>query len=192
MTEQRRRDSAATKEALLDAAIELFAERGYDRTTVRDIAGRAGVNQALLFRYFGSKEALFAAVIARSSRDQLAGSPPEAVFARVLRAMLDKDHQAEPAIQIMLRSASEDVAAKQIRQELGQDYVNALSRLTDSPDAELRSQLALAWLLGIDLIRSVSGMEPLASAEPDHVVGYVLPAVRTLLEHARDVPGETV
>ena len=70
MTEaqSRKRDSTATKAALLDAAASLFAERGFDRTTVRDIAKQAGVNQALLFRYFGTKEALFEEVIARTGR----------------------------------------------------------------------------------------------------------------------------
>ena len=93
MTEQagRRRDAAATQQALLDAAAKLFAERGFDRTTVRDIAGEAGVNQALLFRYFGSKEALFEAVIARNGREQLAVTPPERLFSASLRSMLAPD-----------------------------------------------------------------------------------------------------
>src|SRR5436190_21230125 len=90
MTEQaaRKRDAAATQQALLDAAAKLFAERGFDRTTVRDIAGQAGVNQALLFRYFGSKEALFEAVIARNGREHLEANPPERLLSASLRSML--------------------------------------------------------------------------------------------------------
>nr|WP_042194337.1 TetR/AcrR family transcriptional regulator [Kibdelosporangium sp. MJ126-NF4]CEL21255.1 Transcriptional regulator, TetR family [Kibdelosporangium sp. MJ126-NF4]CTQ96177.1 Transcriptional regulator, TetR family [Kibdelosporangium sp. MJ126-NF4] len=191
MPEQRKRDSAASKEALLDAARDLFADRGYDRTTVRDIAGRAGVNQALLFRYFGSKEALFAAVVARSGRDQLAQAPPELLVARVLRGLLDKEQQGDHAMQIMLRSTSEDAAAREISGQLGQDYIRVLSGLTAQPDSALRAHLVLAWIVGIDLVRSVAASEPLASADSDDVMARVLPAVRTLLELARDIPAET-
>jgi AcrR family transcriptional regulator len=186
----RKRDSAATREALLDAAEELFAGRGYDRTTVRDIAGQAGVNQALLFRYFGSKEALFAAVIARSSRDKLAESPPDQVFAKVLRSLLDKTQTTEPAVQIMLRSAGEDVAANTIRQELSEDYVRVLADLTDGPNSALRAHLVLAWIVGIDLMRSGVGTQPIAGADTNDIVECVLPAVRTLLERVRDVSSE--
>ncbi|ONI76994.1 TetR family transcriptional regulator [Actinosynnema sp. ALI-1.44] len=191
MTEPRKRDSAASKEALLDAARDLFAERGYDRTTVRDIARRAGVNQALLFRYFGSKEALFAAVVARSGRDQLARAPRELLVARMLRGLLDKDSHGDRAVQIMLRSSGEDSVAKEIHGQLGQDYIRALSALTGEPNAELRAHLVLAWIVGIDIVRSVAGSDPLAGADSDDVIACVLPAVRTLLEQVRDIPSET-
>nr|WP_225955472.1 TetR/AcrR family transcriptional regulator [Kibdelosporangium phytohabitans] len=176
---------------MLDAARDLFAERGYDRTTVRDIARQAGVNQALLFRYFGSKEALFAAVVARSGRDQLAQDPPDLLVARILRGMLDKEHQGDHAVQIMLRSSGEDAVAKEIHEQLGQDYIRALSALTGQPDADLRAHLVLAWIVGIDVVRSVAGSEPLAGADSDDVMACVLPAVRMLLEQVRDVPSET-
>ncbi|KOG91018.1 TetR family transcriptional regulator, partial [Streptomyces varsoviensis] len=74
---ERRRDAEATRRALIDAATALFTERGYERTTVRDIAARAGFNQALLFRYFGSKKALFSEVVARQGWQQVRDTPPE-------------------------------------------------------------------------------------------------------------------
>ncbi|MFC0113320.1 TetR/AcrR family transcriptional regulator [Kibdelosporangium aridum] len=189
VTEQRRRDSAASKVALLDAARDLFAERGYDRTTVRDIAGRAGVNQALLFRYFGSKEALFAAVIARSGREHLAEIPSDQVFARILRGILGKEQQGDHTVQIMLRSTGEDTVAKEINEQLGQDYIRTLAGLTSQPDRDLRAHLVLAWIIGIDIVRSVARTDPLASADSDDVMACVLPAVRALLEDVRDIPG---
>ncbi len=186
MTEQagRRRDAAATQRALLDAAAKLFAERGFDRTTVRDIAGEAGVNQALLFRYFGSKDALFEAVMARGGREHLAASTPERLFGASLRSMLEPadSGRRNPALETYLRSTGSDNAAAAIRREVGEEYARALATLTDAPDAELRADLALAWLLGIGLVREITGTEPLASADPDHVSRLVLTAVRTLLE----------
>src|SRR5512143_1362524 len=63
---RRRRDAAATREAILEAATRHFAARGYDRAGVREIAADVGVNAALVNRYFGSKEGLFAEVIERA------------------------------------------------------------------------------------------------------------------------------
>lgn len=56
-----RRSSTEIRVRLLDAARELFAEKGYDATTVRDISGRSGVAQQQLFQNFGSKEGIFEA-----------------------------------------------------------------------------------------------------------------------------------
>ncbi|MEV7043045.1 TetR family transcriptional regulator [Amycolatopsis sp. NPDC051061] len=180
----RRRDSAATQRALLDAAAKLFAERGFDRTTVRDIAGQAGVNQALLFRYFGSKDALFEAVLARDGREQLATTPPERLFSASLRSMLAPEGPRNRTLEAYLRSSGSDGAAAAIRQEIGEEYARVLATLTDEPDAGLRADLALAWLMGIALVREVSGKEPLAGADPDDICRLVLTATRTLLERA--------
>jgi AcrR family transcriptional regulator len=51
-------DPAAKREAILAAALELFAERGYHGTTVPEVAEKAGVGAGTLYRYFASKEAL--------------------------------------------------------------------------------------------------------------------------------------
>ena len=59
----RRRDSAATREALLAAATELFAERGYDGVPVWAIAAKAGVNKAMISYHFGGKRNLYRAIV---------------------------------------------------------------------------------------------------------------------------------
>ena len=63
---RRRRDAAATREAILEAATRRFATEGYQRAGAREIAADAGVTAALVNRYFGSKEKLFAEVIERA------------------------------------------------------------------------------------------------------------------------------
>ncbi|MEV6899729.1 TetR family transcriptional regulator [Amycolatopsis sp. NPDC051372] len=181
----RKRDAAATKAALLDAAEQLFAERGFDRTTVRDIARRAGANQALLFRYFGSKEALFESVMTRGGFAQLEATPPEHLFAETLRSLLkDDSERRDRSLETYLRSTGTDGAGAALRDQLGEEYARALASLTDEPDAALRADLALAWLLGIGLVRAVTHKDPLASASPEDVARLTGPAVRTLLERS--------
>ncbi|WP_069166292.1 TetR/AcrR family transcriptional regulator [Nocardia altamirensis] len=182
-TGSRRRDSAGTRAALLGAAQELFAEKGFERATVREIAGRAGVNQALLFRYFGSKDELFRAAIADQGRRVLEEGPVDGLFGRLLaRALAPEGSVAQGYwLQAALRSSGHDEGASAIRRELGDEYVRALSSLTEGPDSELCADLLLAWLLGIGLMRSVHRREPLASADPAVVAGHVLRAAQVLL-----------
>ncbi len=83
----------ATKERLLDAAVELFAERGYDATSVTQVIGRAGVTKGGFYHHFVSKEALLYEVYGDLIGRQLAamdeilarGLPP----AETLRALID-------------------------------------------------------------------------------------------------------
>ena len=58
-------DAAQTKARILDAALELFGEQGFDATTTRDIAQRAGFNNALLHYHFGAKDDLLEALLER-------------------------------------------------------------------------------------------------------------------------------
>ncbi|MFR9801052.1 TetR family transcriptional regulator [Pseudonocardia sp. RS010] len=191
----RPRDSAATRRALLAAGRELFARAGYEGTTVRAVAERAGVNQALLFRHFGSKEGLFAEAVTGQALDLLHDGPPEQVLPRTLAAILAPaeaadgpggpvDDSADVALFLAtLRSAGNTDAAATVREELRVAYGGTLARLvaTDDPaDAELRAELALAWLLGIALLRKVIRSDAVAAADPDTVVGHVTRAVEAL------------
>ncbi len=69
----RKRDREATANALLDAGKQVFAERGFDAATTREIAGRAGVNEQLIQRYFNGKAGLLLAVVERYGREEAQG-----------------------------------------------------------------------------------------------------------------------
>jgi AcrR family transcriptional regulator len=177
----RARDSAATRRALLTAARELFAAEGYAGTTVRAVADRAGVNQALLFRYFGNKEALFAEAATELALAPLSG-PPETLLERILAALLD-DAPGAAMFFAVLRSGG--TAAEAVRDRLGAAYSEAFTALTttdDPADAALRADLLLAWLLGIAQARTVLRTGPLLHADHATVAAHVLRAGRSLLE----------
>lgn len=183
--ETHRRDARGTRRMLLEAASALFAERGYERATVRDIAERAGVNQALLFRYFGSKKALFGEVVAHDGQEQLHTTPPRELFEAALRGMLGHggDRAREDrALATLLRSVgSGDEIGTAVR-GMGDDYARVLASLSSAEDRGLRADLALSWMLGIGLMRVVVGKESLAEADPDEVCALVTGALATLLE----------
>src|SRR3989475_9242923 len=69
----RRRDAAATREALLAAGAELFAERGYDGVPVTAIAQRAGVNKAMINYHFGGKRKLSLGIVSATFTEIVAG-----------------------------------------------------------------------------------------------------------------------
>jgi AcrR family transcriptional regulator len=77
----RRRDAASTREALVAAGTELFAERGYDGVPVWAIAQKAGVNKAMINYHFGGKRKLYLAIASATfaeivaSVERLADSP---------------------------------------------------------------------------------------------------------------------
>lgn len=92
VTRTRRRDAAATREALLRAGAELFAERGYDGVPVAAIADKARVNKAMISYHFGGKRKLYRAIVTATFTEivagveRLAGSPRPA--SEVLRDLV--------------------------------------------------------------------------------------------------------
>jgi AcrR family transcriptional regulator len=183
---KRPRDSAATRRALLAAARELFAAAGYDGTTVRAVADRAGVNQALLFRHFGSKEGLFAEAVTGQALEVLHEGPADDLLPRTLARIMAPDGEPDAGILFFaaLRSAGNTDAAATIRDELRSAYggaLAALARTGDEADAALRADLALAWLLGIALLRKVIRTDALVDADPATVIAHVTRATEALL-----------
>ncbi|GAA2776441.1 TetR family transcriptional regulator [Saccharopolyspora taberi] len=179
---RRKHDSAASKEALLRAAAELFAERGFEQTTVREVAARAGVNQALLFRYFGSKQELFAEVLGIGSDSVLEESPADLPRRLVTEVLSLRQTGGDHPFAVMLRSFNDERAARLLRERVGERYIAKLCELTDAPDAELRAGLVLACVLGLGLSRSVLHNEALAAADPEAISAHMMRVVAALME----------
>lgn len=179
----RTRDAAATRRALLAAGRELFASEGYDRTTVRAVAERAGVNQALLFRYFGNKEGLFAEAIRDDALAVLHSGPRRELLERTVATMFHATTAPAPEPMLaVLRGASSSKIGAEVRQQLADSYIAAFADLVDTPDradAVLRAELFLSWLLGISLSRSAD--LPGNSLSEAAAQAHLLRAARALL-----------
>ncbi|MDX6741431.1 TetR/AcrR family transcriptional regulator [Actinocorallia sp. A-T 12471] len=166
----RRRDRAATRAALLDAARRRFGRQGYEGTGLREIAADVGVDPALIPRYFGSKRALYAEAVHVEIPSGLAAdvnAPVPHLADALLREVVFGDwpgFDGEHPLVAMLRSAGHSDVRDLLRHQLCDGYLNALSGRLDGPDAALRAELLGALLIGMGVLRSVVGSPALSDA----------------------------
>jgi AcrR family transcriptional regulator len=104
-----------SREALLAAAIELFAQQGPASVSVRDIARRAGANQALIYRHFGSKEGLLAAAIESGSSGMFAAAMSADGFDYDGMSWLL--HHASPAPRLLARTLVDGIDISSVRRQ---------------------------------------------------------------------------
>src|ERR1700738_2250527 len=141
-----------TREVLLAAARRMFAEAGYDKTSVRDIATAAGVDPALIRHYYGSKAELFRATIgwpvepARLSARITNGDRAE-MGERLTRVFFELWEHADsraPLLAILRGAATHEESAALVSEYIqGQVYPQIASAIP-GPDSELRIDLAMA------------------------------------------------
>lgn len=181
----RRRDRASTCAALLDAARRRFSREGYDAVSVRDVAADAGVDPALVFRYFGSKPALFREATAPPPTDPAAGEgePEGGLAARLLRSVVtDQGSPAgEQQLLALLRSSGHEAARDRLQRQMCDGYVAAFAAEAVAADRDLRAELVGALLLGIAIQRSVVRTPALSAASAQDVEPLFEAAVAALL-----------
>ncbi|MER7396876.1 TetR/AcrR family transcriptional regulator [Streptomyces sp. NPDC000151] len=153
----RKHNAAGTRSALMEAAALRFGRYGYDGASIRDIAGDAGVDAALVYRYFGSKEALFASVAMEDTAmfDPLLEVPLDEVAAWVCGFVTGgpPDEEIPHPVLSVLRSSSREEAVRQFRDKVAEVFSGRFAERLEGPDAELRAELLAAWLLGTSLMR---------------------------------------
>jgi AcrR family transcriptional regulator len=192
----RRPGNPDTRQAILDAAREVFAERGYDKASIRAIATGAGVDPALVHHYFGTKEKLFLASM-NSPIDpaelipQALQGPRDQAGERLVRLMLTVwDSPAGVAAVALLRSAmSNDWTARLMREfVVTQVLRRAVAELALEPkEAPLRTALVATQIAGLATVRYVLKVEPVASAPAETLVAAVGPNVQRYL--TGELPG---
>jgi AcrR family transcriptional regulator len=176
MTEVRRRDAAVTRQALLDAARALFDAHGFRGTTVRAIGERAGVDQALIARYFGGKAELYQAVLAE---DRLAEAPaadaPDPPPARrspreVIDVLLTRvdEHGVGPVLRALTDPDTDAATRDELGGRLRARVTAPLARWLEeagAADPQLRAEATVAALLGIMVTRANGGLPRVAEAD---------------------------
>jgi AcrR family transcriptional regulator len=162
---------------------------GYDQTSIRAIAERAGVDSALVIHYFTSKEGLLQAAMDwpfdmdEAARQIFEGDPDhtgERLVRKVCEAWEDQTTR-HPLTVILRNTVQREDAARLSAQWVEQAMVGRLATRTQDPSAPLRGVLAHSALVGLVMTRYVVGIEPLASAPVDAVVQMVGPTIQRYL-----------
>ncbi|MGE0792246.1 MAG: TetR/AcrR family transcriptional regulator [Sandaracinaceae bacterium] len=191
----RPRDAARTREAILESARRAFASSGYDGAGVREIAAGAGVTAMLINRYFGSKEELFAAVVADTmtrpvilTPEHLGAEDPSGAMASALVGLTEPDATPLDGFLMMMRSAASDRAAAIGRREIEAHYQARLKRALPGQDAGVRAAVVISLVAGLQLMRQGIGLPALADADPAALERVLERALRGLIEPPPDPP----
>jgi len=184
----RRPGTSRTREEIAAAAREQFAELGYDRTTVRGIAAAAGVDPALVLRFYGSKDDLFRQVMAlppaiADALVHVADGPRETVGRRLAELIVAalEDPSSRTVVLGRIRSASSHPdAAALVRETVTRDLLRLASTLTDD-EPLTRATLVGAHVVGLALARYVVLVEPLSTMPAAEVVDLTAPTLQHYL-----------
>lgn len=199
----RPQDGSTTRERILDAAEELFAERGLAGTAVRDIAGRVNLNPASLYNHFASKQDLYEAVLARgvgpliAILEQASASDQEGDWAEKVIATLMQQLTSTPHLPRLIQheavSGGEHLARlarKFIAPPVAQALAVARQNNTQSRFSEEELPLLVAAWLNIvmghfsmaPLLSEVFGADPLSPESLEQQTRFLQKLARILAE----------
>lgn len=175
----RSRDAEASRAAILAAARQRFAADGYERATVRAIAGDVGIDPAMVIRYFGTKEKLFAEAADFDLRlPDLAALPRTKIGAAIVDHFIERWEDDDTFMALIRAAATHEAAARRVRAVLSAQVTPAVAMLSgDSARAPERAGLVASQLLGMALCRYVLELPPLIRMSRAEVVAWLGPTV---------------
>lgn len=175
----RARNAAATRSAILTAASRQFARESYENVGLREIGREAGVDPALICRYFGSKEGLFREVLHADHDESLLDGVDAALLPARLAALIlgECEDQAGPEqraakmerLFIVLRSASSPHASAIAAETVSDDFIAPIVDRLEGEEARLRASLALSVLIGSVIVRNMMSLSPPGEIDRDRV-----------------------
>ena len=181
--------SVDTRERILAAARALFAREGYERTSVRAVAAEADADPALVIRYFGSKEGLFAAAAVFELRLPELSSVPRNELGRALIEHFVNRWEGDPsdiALQILLRAAATNAeAAERMRNIFARQLLPAVSEVAPKNEARVRAALVATQVLGLALCRYILKFPAVTMLGREDIVAWYGPTIQRYLTSSR-------
>ena len=189
----------ATRQAILAAARELFASRGYDQVGLREIAAAAGATAALVNRYFGSKEQLFRAVL-DSGKPAFFGRllSDRSRFGETVARLIahgergpapepdapDGPSASRPArdVSYIVHSLGSPTVMAMLRELLDEELVPRLAEWLGGRDARLRAEAVYACFLGVHALQQVVGTAALKRADAQRLVAVLAPMLQACVD----------
>lgn len=182
----RKRDAEATRAAILAAAKVHFARSGYEGAYLRDIAADAGVDAALINRYFGGKDGLFAAALKDSIRPDAISQWERATFGRDIAKMMANhahhDNARMHAFQFLLRAATSPTTAPLLNEAVQDRFLAPIRSWIGGEQAEARARIVASVFIGL-LVERLIRDEPLAANERDSFIERTGELLQSLVDH---------
>ncbi len=148
----RKRDADATSAAILEAGKAQFARLGYDRTVMRDVAAEAGVDVALINRYFGGKEGLFTAALKASFHPDRILAWDRGTFASEIATMMADgahvDEERAHSFQFLLRAATSPTTAPLLNVAIQERFLGPIRDWLGGEEAPARARVLAATFIG--------------------------------------------
>jgi AcrR family transcriptional regulator len=184
----RRPGASTTRQEILAAARTVFAAGGYEAATIRAIAAAAGVDPALVIRFYGSKECLFREAVGwpfdpAEAVARIVTGDPAGLGERLARFVVGAwEGEDGTAIVALIRAAgAHEEAARALGEFLTHGIVTPAAQALGSSDDVQRLALVSAQLLGVAFTRYVLRAGPLAEADADDLVAALAPGLQRLL-----------
>ena len=157
----RKRNAEATRAAILEAAKAQFALLGYDCAVLRDIARGAGVDVALVKRYFGGKEALFVEALKASFvSDGMIDWDRDTIAHELAVTLADSPHADEARthrFQFLLRAATSPTTAPLLNVLVRERFMAPIREFLGGQDADARARVFAASYIGFLVERLMRG-----------------------------------
>lgn len=187
----RRRNATNTREAILASARTAFTRAGYDGAGVREIASGAGVTAMLVNRYFGSKEQLFAEVVAQTMEGPViltpeileSDNPGEAIAAALVDLTATEANPLDGFL-IMHRSGSSRRAAEIGREEIEKHHHKTMTAALTGKLAPQRAAVVLAIVAGVQIMRQMISLSALSKAKRKDLIQILAPLFQQLIDGA--------
>ncbi len=182
----RRRDAGATRAAILAAAKKHFAKSGYDGAFLRDIAAEAGADAALINRYFGGKEGLFAAALKDSIAPDAIAHWDKAGFAREIATMMaGHAHQhveRTHAFEFLLQAATNPTTAPLLNEAVQERFMGPIRRWIGGDHVAARARLLASVFIGL-LVERLIRDEALEGSEREVFIERTARLLKSLVDN---------
>ena len=186
----RRPGGPDTRGEILAAARRSFADRGFGATTIRGVAGEAGVDPALVHHYFGTKDDLFLAALdvpvdPRALVPTVFASGVDGAGERLLRLFLsvwDDPHARQPLLALVRTGLRQEAPESLLRQGILRMLLTPMRAALPPEEADRRVQLVVSQMVGLVVTRYLLALEPLASLSADDLVAWVAPTLQRYLD----------
>ncbi len=184
MARPRNADGQRTRQAILDAALDLFADKGFFGTSLRDVATAVGVRESALYNYFPGKDALFEAILTAHQDSRMERLAPltdgpitdgRALLVRLANSTLEA--YVEPREQKLFRILMSDGIrlARSGRLNLYERMGHSRDRVHDI----LRRLIRDGWLRQADVAQmALAFMSPLITWRQLHAINADLPIIK--------------